>query len=182
MPASQCRGGPYPTLVLPAGEPVELDLTSIDVIHAFWLPYLRFKMYAYPDHVNSFTTTLDADGALARTLRPAVRAVPLRHELLCPGRLPVEPGHERLTGELPAEQEEAQVGAHDGIDKVMPGAMRRPVPDSTSSGSDDLGQARREEQRQERAGQHQDRGGPGRGGRRSGGRVPAPLTGGGDLF
>lgn len=58
----QCRGGPYPTLVLPAGEPVELDLTSIDVIHAFWLPYLRFKMYAYPDHVNSFTTTLTQTG------------------------------------------------------------------------------------------------------------------------
>jgi cytochrome c oxidase subunit 2 len=58
----QCQGGAVPTLVLPAGEPVELDVTSIDVIHAFWLPYLRFKMYAYPGHVNSFTTTLDHTG------------------------------------------------------------------------------------------------------------------------
>ncbi len=58
----QCLGGPVPTLVLPAGKPVELDVTSIDVIHAFWLPYLRFKTYAYPDHVNSFTTTLNQTG------------------------------------------------------------------------------------------------------------------------
>jgi cytochrome c oxidase subunit 2 len=54
----QCQGGSVPTLVLPAGEPVELDVTSIDVVHAFWLPYLRFKTYAYPGHTNSFTTTL----------------------------------------------------------------------------------------------------------------------------
>jgi len=58
----QCHDGPFPTLVLPAGQPVELDLTSIDVIHAFWLPYLRFKMYAYPGHTNFFTTTLTQTG------------------------------------------------------------------------------------------------------------------------
>jgi cytochrome c oxidase subunit 2 len=58
----QCQGGSYPTLVLPAGQPVELDLTSVDVIHAFWLPYLRFKMYAYPGHTNTFTTTLTHTG------------------------------------------------------------------------------------------------------------------------
>jgi cytochrome c oxidase subunit 2 len=58
----QCQQGSYPTLVLPAGKPVELDLTSADVIHAFWLPYLRFKMYAYPGHTNSFTTTLPQTG------------------------------------------------------------------------------------------------------------------------
>jgi cytochrome c oxidase subunit 2 len=58
----QCRNGSFPALVLPAGRPVELDLDSIDVIHAFWLPYLRFKMYAYPGHTNSFTTTLPHTG------------------------------------------------------------------------------------------------------------------------
>jgi cytochrome c oxidase subunit 2 len=58
----QCTNGSYPTLVLPAGQTVELDVTSIDVIHAFWLPYLRFKMYAYPGHTNSFTTTLSHTG------------------------------------------------------------------------------------------------------------------------
>jgi cytochrome c oxidase subunit 2 len=57
-----CQAGAYPTLVLPAGQPVELDVTSVDVIHAFWLPYLRFKTYAYPGHTNSFTTTLTRTG------------------------------------------------------------------------------------------------------------------------
>lgn len=58
----QCQGGRLPTLVLPVGRPVELDVTSIDVIHAFWVPYLRYKTYAYPDHVNSFTVTLSRTG------------------------------------------------------------------------------------------------------------------------
>jgi cytochrome c oxidase subunit II len=58
----QCQGGSFPTLVLPADEPVELDVTSVDVVHAFWLPYLRFKMNAYPGHVNAFTTTLTQTG------------------------------------------------------------------------------------------------------------------------
>jgi heme/copper-type cytochrome/quinol oxidase subunit 2 len=57
-----CQGGAIPTLVLPAGRPVELDVTSTDVIHAFWVPYLRTKMYAYPGHVNRLTVTLTSDG------------------------------------------------------------------------------------------------------------------------
>jgi cytochrome c oxidase subunit 2 len=58
----QCRGGPLPVLVLPVGRPVELDVTSVDVIHAFWVPYLRAKMYAYPGHTNSLTVTLSRPG------------------------------------------------------------------------------------------------------------------------
>jgi heme/copper-type cytochrome/quinol oxidase subunit 2 len=53
-----CAGGAVPTLVLPAGEPVRVDLASSDVIHAFWVPALKFKMDIYPGHVNSFTFTL----------------------------------------------------------------------------------------------------------------------------
>lgn len=53
-----CAGGPIPTLVLPAGRTVRVDLTSTDVIHSFWVPGLRFKLDAYPGHVNSFTFTL----------------------------------------------------------------------------------------------------------------------------
>ena len=59
---AQCQGGPDPTLVLPTGEPVELDVTSSDVIHAVWVPYLRYKIYAYPGHVNTFTVTLTHTG------------------------------------------------------------------------------------------------------------------------
>lgn len=56
--SGRCAGGPVPTLVLPAGEPVRLDLTSADVIHAFWLPALKVKMDMYPGHTNSLTFTL----------------------------------------------------------------------------------------------------------------------------
>ena len=59
---AQCQGGPDPTLVLPTGKPVELDVTSSDVIHAVWVPYLRYKIYAYPGHVNTFTVTLTHTG------------------------------------------------------------------------------------------------------------------------
>jgi cytochrome c oxidase subunit 2 len=58
----RCVNGSYPTLVVPTGRPVELDVTSTDVIHAFWVPYLREKMYAYPGHVNKFTVTLTRQG------------------------------------------------------------------------------------------------------------------------
>lgn len=58
----QCEGGRLPVLVLPVGQPVELDVTSVDVIHAFWVPYLRAKMLAYPGHTNSLTVTLSHAG------------------------------------------------------------------------------------------------------------------------
>jgi cytochrome c oxidase subunit 2 len=57
-----CTGGRYPTLMLPAGQPVRIDLTSRDVLHAFWVPYLDFKMDAFPDHVNTFSVTLAHTG------------------------------------------------------------------------------------------------------------------------
>jgi cytochrome c oxidase subunit 2 len=58
----QCQGGRPPVLVVPAGEPVRLDVTSADVVHAFWVPYLRVKTYAYPDHTGSFTVTIPRPG------------------------------------------------------------------------------------------------------------------------
>jgi cytochrome c oxidase subunit 2 len=57
-----CAGGDYPVLVLPAGLPVEIDLTSADVVHAFWVPYLDYKMDAFPGHVDRFTVTLPRPG------------------------------------------------------------------------------------------------------------------------
>jgi cytochrome c oxidase subunit II len=57
-----CQDGQYPVLVLPAGEPVQIDLTSNDVVHAFWVPYLDMKMDAFPGHVGTFTVTLARDG------------------------------------------------------------------------------------------------------------------------
>jgi cytochrome c oxidase subunit II len=54
---ARCAGGPIPTLVLPAGRAVRLQLTSHDVIHGFWVPGLRLKIDVYPDHVNTLTFT-----------------------------------------------------------------------------------------------------------------------------
>lgn len=61
----QCQGGSPPVLVVPAGEPVKLDVTSVDVIHAFWVPYTRYKMYAYPGQVNTFTVSFPKAGRWA---------------------------------------------------------------------------------------------------------------------
>jgi cytochrome c oxidase subunit II len=59
---ARCQGGRLPVLVLPTGRPVHIEVTSDDVIHGFWLPYLRWKIYAYPGHINSFDVTLTRDG------------------------------------------------------------------------------------------------------------------------
>lgn len=58
-----CQGQrSLPVLVVPVGEPVRLDITSTDVIHAVWLPQWDFKQYAYPGHVASATLTIPRAG------------------------------------------------------------------------------------------------------------------------
>jgi cytochrome c oxidase subunit 2 len=59
----QCQGlRSLPVLVVPVGEPVRLNLTSSDVIHAVWMPQWDFKLYAYPGHVSSATLTIPRAG------------------------------------------------------------------------------------------------------------------------
>lgn len=48
------EGIPGPELWLPMGETVRVELTSNDVIHAFWVPDFLFKRDAIPGHVNVF--------------------------------------------------------------------------------------------------------------------------------
>lgn len=60
--SASCQDGHYPTLVLPAGVPVRVAATSRDVIHSFWVPGFRFKIDAFPDHVNSFVLTVPHPG------------------------------------------------------------------------------------------------------------------------
>jgi len=43
-----------PELVLPAGTKVQFDLTSIDVIHSFWIPGFRFKRDMFPGQTQTF--------------------------------------------------------------------------------------------------------------------------------
>jgi len=40
------------TLHLPAGVPVDIAVSSVDVIHGFWIPRLAGKIDAVPGHVN----------------------------------------------------------------------------------------------------------------------------------
>lgn len=60
--AGRCVGGDVPTAVVPVGKVIRFDVTSDDVVHAFWIPYLKYKTYAYPDHVNSFEARFSKAG------------------------------------------------------------------------------------------------------------------------
>jgi len=50
-------------LVVPVGQTVEFDMTSLDVIHAFWIPDRRFQRQAFPDRSTSFDLVFDHPGA-----------------------------------------------------------------------------------------------------------------------
>jgi cytochrome c oxidase subunit II len=54
-----------PTLHLPAGEPVVFAERSLDVVHSFWVPALRFKRDAWPDDTVEFELTVDRPGVYA---------------------------------------------------------------------------------------------------------------------
>lgn len=47
---------------LPVGQPIELRLTSADVIHSFWVPELHGKRDLLPHRVNSFWLQADEAG------------------------------------------------------------------------------------------------------------------------
>jgi cytochrome c oxidase subunit 2/cytochrome aa3-600 menaquinol oxidase subunit 2 len=49
-------------LILPAGQPVDMVITSEDVIHSFWVPQLAGKMDAIPGHTNRLRLQADAPG------------------------------------------------------------------------------------------------------------------------
>lgn len=50
------------TLDIPAGRPVDLRLSSIDVIHSAWVPRLAGKLDAIPGRVNTLRIQADAPG------------------------------------------------------------------------------------------------------------------------
>ena len=47
---------------LPAGIPIDVVVTSLDVIHAFWIPRLAGKIDAVPGHVNLLRIQADVPG------------------------------------------------------------------------------------------------------------------------
>ena len=52
-------------LVIPAGYPVKLDITSRDVIHSFWIPALNGKKDAVPGRVQPLSLEADEPGVYA---------------------------------------------------------------------------------------------------------------------
>lgn len=64
------KGGPTvngtsnapPEMVLPLGETVAFNVTSSDVIHAFWVPDMLFKRDAIPGRMTSFDLTPSKPG------------------------------------------------------------------------------------------------------------------------
>lgn len=50
------------TLHLPAGRPVDIAVSSRDVIHGFWIPRLSGKIDAVPGHMNHLRIEADAPG------------------------------------------------------------------------------------------------------------------------
>jgi len=58
----QGRDGEAPTLVLPVGTDVEFDGVSLDVIHAFWIPEMRFQRQLIPDRPTRFAMTFNQPG------------------------------------------------------------------------------------------------------------------------
>lgn len=54
-----------PTLHVPVGEPVVFAERSLDVVHSFWVPALRFKRDAWPDDTVEFELTVDRPGVYA---------------------------------------------------------------------------------------------------------------------
>lgn len=51
-----------PTLVLPVGESVTVELSSPDVIHSFWVPVFLMKMDVVPGRDNDFSFTPTREG------------------------------------------------------------------------------------------------------------------------
>ena len=49
-------------MVIPAGQAVDLDITSRDVIHSFWIPALNGKRDAVPGRHHSWTLEADEPG------------------------------------------------------------------------------------------------------------------------
>ena len=52
-------------LHIPAGRPVDILVSSRDVIHAFWIPRLAGKIDAVPGHVNRLRIQADQPGRYA---------------------------------------------------------------------------------------------------------------------
>jgi cytochrome c oxidase subunit 2 len=51
-----------PTMVVPVGRPIRIELVSVDVVHSFYVPRTLFKRQAIPGFPNHFELTFDQLG------------------------------------------------------------------------------------------------------------------------
>jgi cytochrome c oxidase subunit 2 len=56
---------PGPEAVLPVGREIDITVTSVDVIHSFFVPQFLYKRDAIPGHPNSFTVNIQQQGTFA---------------------------------------------------------------------------------------------------------------------
>jgi hypothetical protein len=99
-------------LMLPVNEPVQFNVTSLDVIHSFWAYQLGVKADANPGVNNVAYTTPEHTGSSG----PLLRAVRLWHGAMfdygrsCP-RPPSRPGRSRPRCSWPRDQDAAALRA-----------------------------------------------------------------------
>src|SRR4051812_42349266 len=58
---SSANGAPA-TLTVPAGEEVEFRATSVDVVHGFWIPAMKFQRQLIPGQTVTFRLTFPRPG------------------------------------------------------------------------------------------------------------------------
>ncbi len=54
---------PGPEAIVPVGEPLLITLTSVDVIHSFYVPQFLYKRDAVPGHPHTFELTVEQPGS-----------------------------------------------------------------------------------------------------------------------
>jgi cytochrome c oxidase subunit 2 len=123
-----------PTMVMPAGQTVRIELDSLDVLHGFYVPQFNFSRYASPGYQTDF----DFD-----VLHPGVyrgqctQLCGLYHSLMFFNVRAVSPSQYAVW--LRAQQ--ALVQAHPGAGPQLPSGVKAGSSSSniTTSGSDDFG-------------------------------------------
>jgi cytochrome c oxidase subunit II len=61
----QGREGEIPALVVPAGTDVEFEAVSLDVVHAFWIPAMRFQRELFAERPTRFGLAFPEPGFIA---------------------------------------------------------------------------------------------------------------------
>jgi cytochrome c oxidase subunit 2 len=56
----------WPTLVVPVGRPVHFDITSIDVVHSFWIAHRKLKVDAFPRRTTTANLRWPTPGSWAQ--------------------------------------------------------------------------------------------------------------------